>query len=87
MDNEIKKNILDLQFQKYLVISSTSILVIVTYFIGVGLAFFSKQILLDDPSRIGALFVISAGILGICSALFFNAVFHIKNILLILRNF
>jgi hypothetical protein len=75
-----KKNILDLQFQKYLTIASTSVIIAFTYFIGVGIAIFSKQIQLNSFISIGSLFVISAGVLGICSILFFNALFHLKNI-------
>ena len=80
-----KKNILDLQFQKYLTIASTSLIVAFTYFIGVGIAILTKQVMLNDFIVMGVLFVISAGILGICSALFFNAVFHIKNIPQVLK--
>ena len=81
MDDEIKKkNILDLQFQKYLTIASTSIIIAFTYFIGVGIAIFSKQIQLNNFVSMGSLLVISAGVLGICSTLFFNALFHLKNI-------
>ena len=75
-----KKNILDLQFQKYLTIASTSVIVAFTYFIGAGIAILTKQVNLDDFISMGVLIVISIGILGICSALFFNAVFHLKNI-------
>jgi len=75
-----KKNVLDLQFQKYLIIASTSIIISFTYFIGVGIALFTKQINLNDFVSMGAVFVISAGVLGVCSILFFNAVFHLKNI-------
>ena len=87
MEEEIKKkNILDLQFQKYLTIASTSIIIVFTYFIGIGIAIFSKQIKLDDFISMGAVFVISAGVLGVCSIFFFNAVFHLKNIPEVLKN-
>ena len=75
-----KKNVLDLQFQKYLTIASTSIIIAFTYFIGVGIAILTKQVSLNDFISMGVLIIISMGILGICSALFFNAVFHLKNI-------
>ena len=80
-EEDKKKNILDLQFQKYLIIASTSIIVAFTYFIGVGIALFSKQIALDNFVSMGSLFVISARILGVCGIIFFNARFHLKNIL------
>ncbi len=81
MEEQLKrKNVLDLQFQKYLTIASTSIIIAFTYFIGVGITILTKQVNLNDFISVGVLMVISFGILGICSALFFNAVFHIKNI-------
>ena len=81
MDEEIKKkNVLDLQFQKYLTTASTSIIIAFTYLVGVGIALLTKQINLGDFLIVGVLIVISMGILGICSALFFNAIFHIRNI-------
>lgn len=85
--NEVtkRKNILDLQFQKYLIIASTSIVIAFTYAIGAGIALFTKQIKLDDFIMMGALFVISAGIFGSCSIVFFNAIFHLKNILIVLK--
>ena len=81
MDDRIKKkNVLDLQFQKYLTLASTSIIIMFTYLIGVGIAILTKQVNLKDFIVMGILFVISIGILGICSALFFKALFHLKNI-------
>ena len=87
MEEEIKKkNVLDLQFQKYLTIASTSIIVAFTYAIGVGIALFTKQIILNDFISMGSLFVISSGVLGVCSILFFNAIFHLNNIPKVVKN-
>ncbi len=81
MDEGIKKkNVLDLQFQKYLTISSTSVIIMFTYVIGVVIAFLTKQIKLNDFVIMGILFVISAGVFGIGSVLFFKSLFHLKNI-------
>ena len=81
MNEDLKrKNILDLQFQKYLTIASTSIIIAFTYFVGVGIAILTKQVNLSDFISVGVLMVISLGILGICSSLFFNAVFNLRNI-------
>ncbi|MFH1425568.1 MAG: hypothetical protein ABIG28_02445 [archaeon] len=75
-----KKNILDLQFQKYLVIASTSVIVAFTYFVGVGIAFFTNQIRFNDFVIVATLFFISIGVLGACALLFYNALFHLRNI-------
>ena len=79
-DKTKKKNILDLQFQKYLTVASTSIIIAFTYFIGIGLAILTNQIKLNDFVSMGAVFVISVGVLGTSALLFFNANFHLKNI-------
>lgn len=81
-----KKNVLDLKFQKYLTIASTSVIIAFTYFIGVAIAIFAKQIKLDDFIVVVALFVVSAAVLGICACLFFNAAFHLKNIPEVVKN-
>jgi len=87
MDKEIKKkNILDLQFQKNLIIASTTVIIMFTYLIGVGIALITKQIELGDSVRMWALFIISAGITGIGLIFFYNAYFHIRNIPDVLKN-
>lgn len=86
MRDEIQKNILDLHFQKNLVIASTTILVAVTYTIAVGVAFVTRQIKSDDFVSLSILFITSVAILGLCSLFFFKALFHIKNIPEILKN-
>jgi len=48
MNDETKKNILDLQFQKYLIIASTSVIIFFTYIIGVGITVLTKQINLNS---------------------------------------
>lgn len=86
MNEKIKKrNILDLQFQKYLVISSTSVVIAFTYVIGATIAILSRQIKLDDFAMMGAIFIISAGVLGVCSIIFFNSIFHLRNILSLVK--
>lgn len=44
MDNNIKKNILDLEYNKYLQYFNTLIVLIFTYFIGLLIALFTKQL-------------------------------------------
>jgi hypothetical protein len=86
MDEEIKKkNILDLCFQKYLIVSSTSLIIMFTYLVGIGIALLTGQIKLDDFFVMGILFVISAVVFGIGSVFLFKDIFHIKNILRVLK--
>jgi len=85
MQNIIKKNILDLQYQKYLMIASASLIVSFTYLIGVSISFITKQIRLDNLVDMVILVIFSSAILGICVIIFLRAFFHMENIILILK--
>ncbi|PIN90043.1 hypothetical protein COU57_04710 [Candidatus Pacearchaeota archaeon CG10_big_fil_rev_8_21_14_0_10_32_14] len=79
MDEEIKKkNILDLQFQKYLIIASTSVIIGFTYLIGVMIAMMTKQIILENYEMMLALFFISTVVIGVCSVFLLNSIFHLR---------
>ena len=81
MDEETKKkNILDLQFQKYLVVASTSVIIGFTYLIGAMIAVLTKQIILDNYEMMLALFFISTVVIGVCSVFLLNSIFHLRNI-------
>jgi hypothetical protein len=81
MDEEIKKkNLLDLHFHKYLVIASTSVLIAFTYIIGIAIAFFTKQIKLDNLTNTIVFINISLFVLCICSIVFINSLYHLQNI-------
>ena len=50
MNDHIKKNLLDLNFQKHLLIASTAIVLSFTYFIGLILAFISLGVMSSSCS-------------------------------------
>jgi hypothetical protein len=84
--NNIKKNVLDLYFHKHLIIASTSIIIIFTYFIGVGIGILTNQIRFDNLISTTLLAATSLTILIIVVSIFFNSVYHIKNIPRIVKN-
>ena len=87
MNEETKrKNILDLQFQKYLVVASTSVVISFTYLIGVGIAILTKQINLGDYIDMFKVFIFSSAVLGTCAIFLFNAMYHLRNIPEVLKN-
>ncbi len=86
MNNNLKKNILDLHFQKYLIVSSTSIIIVFTYLIGVYIAIITKQVNLNDIFPILILITISIAVIGTCSVFFFKSQFHIKRILELIKD-
>ena len=85
MNNDIKKNLLDLHFEKNLVIASTSMILGFTYLIGVGVAIITKQINFQNPSSWLLLAIISMLVLGYLTLIFFKARNHVKNILNLIK--
>ena len=81
ISDKVKKNLLDLQYNKYLQYYNTSIIILFTYFIGVGIAFITKQIDIGEPRQFLSLSVmsISIAVLVILSMLRFKN--HQQNIL------
>jgi|GEM_PF-2596109 len=77
--NTIKKNILDLEFQKNLNIASTTIIIFFTYIIAVGVGFVTKQILFDNKSLVFLSFF-SAFIVGPSLIFFLKARRELKKI-------
>ncbi len=73
----IRKNLLDLEHQKYLQFYTTTIIIIFTYFIGVGISLLTKQI---KPDQIIALLIISIIIIGIATAFLYSFNSNIKRI-------
>ncbi len=80
ISDSIKKNLLDLQYSKYLQYYNTTIIILFTYFIGVGIAFLTKQINFNDPKQSLSLALISTPIIAACilSMLYFKN--HKQNI-------
>ena len=65
-ENEKKKNVLDLQFQKYLIIASTSIIIAFTYSVGIVIAILTEQINFNNYLISSVLFLISAIVFSLC---------------------
>ena len=76
----IKKNILDLNFQKCLVISSTSIVIAFTYFIGVAIAIITKQLNFTESTNVLFLILFTILVIGLCTFFFFNSYYNLKTI-------
>ncbi len=79
-NDNIKKNLLDLEYSKHLQYFNTSILVLVTYVIGLILAFATKQVDFSNPSQLMAIGIISSIVSLICVLSMINSRNHIKNI-------
>ena len=77
---DFRKNLLDLYYQKYVQYKVTTIIVMFTYFIGMLIAFLTKQ--LDITSSLDLIFagIISVGVFGVCINFLIEFNYHLKKI-------
>ena len=71
---------------KNLVIASTSVIILFTYLVGLGIAFVTEQINLNNIFSMIYLVLVSLVIFSACVFFFFKSLFHIRNIPKILRD-
>jgi len=80
LSDKIKKNLLDLQYNKYLQSYNTLIIILFTYFIGIIVAFMTKQIDYRNISQLGLIGLISIAVLSIIALFMLKSKEHITNI-------
>lgn len=66
----IKKNLLDLDMQKYLQLTTTSIVIAFSYSIGIFIVIITNQADLKDPEIYALFIIVTVFVLGYTSALF-----------------
>jgi len=81
ISDEVKKNILDLQYNKYLQYYNTSIIILFTYYVGVGIAFLTKQLNLGDSRQFLSFGLVSISITTVIILLMLNFRSHQQKIL------
>ena len=86
MNDDVKKNLLDIHFQKNLIIASTSVILGFTYIIGVSIAVITRQINFKNPMSWLLLAIISMLVLGYLTLIFLRARHHIENILHLIKD-
>ena len=80
LPERVKKNLLDINYSKYLQYFNTTIIISFTYIIGVSIAFITKQVNYKDPTQLFLVVLISIGFLGIMTMLLLNFKGHIDKI-------
>lgn len=78
INDNIRKNLLDLEYSKHLQYFNTSILVLVTYLVGLVLAFATKQVDFSNPGQLMAIGIISSIVSLLCVLSMINSRSHIK---------
>ncbi|MBI3033109.1 hypothetical protein HYY69_06550 [Candidatus Woesearchaeota archaeon] len=86
ISSDLKKNILDLQYNKYMQYFNTAIIILFTYFIGIGIAFVTKQVGYNNPPQLLIVAVISLGIITPTILLMLKFKDHMNNILDEIKN-
>ena len=81
MNDKAKKNILDLNYNKYLQYKITSIIVAATYLFAVAIALITKQLKLDSYIQMTVLAILSIVVLTPCIYFIINSNKHLKRIL------
>ena len=77
---QVKLNLLNLDMQKYLQLTSTSFIVGFSYFVGVFVVYLTGQLNLEKPDIFRLLAIITVFVLGYSSLLFFKGLRKIKRI-------
>lgn len=77
---QVKKNILDLHYTKYLQYFNTLLIIIFTYFIGLAIAIFTKQVNIIDGRHLTSLMFLSGIFFGITVPLLLLFKSRMKNI-------
>lgn len=79
-NNKTKKNLLDLEYTKYLQYFNTSIIFLFTYIIGITIAFITKQIDYRSSKQLLSVIIISIVLIGAIIAFMFNFEDNLKRI-------
>lgn len=81
LSEKVKKNLLDIQYNKYVQYFNTSVIIAFSYIIGVGITFITKQIDYKNSIQLTTLIIISVIFLGINTSLLLKFKLHQSNIL------
>lgn len=81
LSDKIKKNLLDLQYNKYSQYFNTSIIILFTYVIGVVIGFLTRQIDYNKVGQMILLVTISSVVITIIVLIMLKCKNHQKNII------
>lgn len=85
IDSKIEKNILDLNYNKYLQYKVTSIIVATTYLFAVTIALITNELKLDNYLQMTVLAILSIVVLTPCIYFVISSGKHLKRILNLIR--
>ena len=81
LPDKVKKNLLDLQYNKYLQYYTTAIILLFTYFIGVSISFITRQIDYTNHGQMLLLVLISITTFSVIALLILEFKGHMAQII------
>lgn len=81
LPDKVKKNLLDLQYNRYLQSYNTSIIVLFTFLIGIGVAFITKQVDYNSFNQMLSIATITIAVVAVIVLLMLQFKGHMSNIL------
>jgi len=81
ISGKVKKNLLDLEYNKNVQFFTTAIIILFTYFIGVFIAVLTKQIDYRNPGQLLLLGFIFIAVIAICILSMLNFKYRLKEII------
>ena len=77
---DIRKNLLDLHYQKNLQYYNITIVILFTYFVGLGIAAVTGEVKFGDFSDMAVVGILSIAVLGIGTVFLLRFRYHLKRI-------
>jgi low affinity Fe/Cu permease len=81
LSENVKKNILDLNYNKYLQYYNTTIILLFTYIIGIAITVITKQFDYKDTKQLLVVVIISIALISIFVLLLLSFKKHMRNVL------
>lgn len=85
-NSKLRKNILDIQYNKYLQYFSTTTIILFTYFIGLLIALMTKSIDYTNKNHVAIVAVVTIAFLSIAGILMLRFKEKMQNIIIELEN-
>jgi len=82
LSDKLKKNLLDMNYNKYLYYFNTSVILLFTYVIGILIGFITKQINYRSLNQMMAVAVVSILVVGVIILLLLNFLDHLRKIVI-----
>ncbi|MBU0627827.1 MAG: hypothetical protein KKC75_01450 [Nanoarchaeota archaeon] len=81
LPEKVKKNLLDLHYNRYLQYYNTTIIILFTYIVGLGIAFITKQIDYKSLNQMLSVAIVTIAVVAVIVLLMLQFKEHMNNII------